>query len=151
MVLCIFVIMNEFACYTASIIITPSGSPTAGQSYSLECSISGTSDSATFQWLDGPTDNRTQLTSDGSRTVDSTSSVSQLQFSPLRASHGGQYTCQATVVGVTVEGTATVEINRKSMAVVLGTSPASCLIFSTHLQAEGDSACRVLPRVMVTL
>ena len=100
--------------------ITPSGSPTAGESYSLECSVSGTSDSATFQWLEGPTDNRTQLTSDGSRTVNSTSSVSQLQFSPLRASHGGPYTCQATVVGVVVEGTATVVVNGKHCQFHLG-------------------------------
>ena len=97
----------------ASVVITPSDSPMAGQTYSLECSVSGTRDSATFQWLEGPTDNRTQLTTDGSRTINSTSSVSQLQFSPLRASHGGQYTCQATVMGVVLERSANVVVDGK--------------------------------------
>ena len=119
----------------------PSGSPTAGQSYSLACSVSGTSDSATFQWLEGPTDNRTQLTSDGSRMIIEGvpfNFLSQLLFSPLRASHGGPYTCQATVAGMSLEETATVEVNRKSMTVMLASSPDS-LIFSMHMRAEGES------------
>ena len=93
--------------------ITTSGSPSAGETFSLECSISGTSDDATFQWLRGSPDNRTQLTSGGSRTINSTSSVSQLQFSPLRASHGGLYTCQVMVGNAAVEETTTVEVNRE--------------------------------------
>ena len=93
---------------------TSSSSPSAGEPFSLECSLSGTSDSTTFQWLKRPADNMTQLTSDGSTTVNSTSTVSQLLFSPLRASHGGLYTCQATVVGgATLEGSTTVQVNRK--------------------------------------
>ena len=112
--ICLY-IYKDVTCYIVNVVITSSGSPTAGQSYSLECSVSGTSDSTTFQWLEGPTDNKTQLTIDGSRTVSSTSSVIQLQFSPLRASHGGPYTCRATVVGVAVEGTATVVVNGKYM------------------------------------
>ena len=94
-------------------IITPSGSPSFGQSYTLECSVNGTSDPATFQWLEGPSDSRTQITSDGSRTVVSTSSLSQLQFPSLMASHGGLYTCQAMVRGVVAEETTTVDVNRK--------------------------------------
>ena len=104
--------------HPASIIVraTSSGSPTAGEHFSLECSLSGTSDSATFQWLKGPADNTTQLTSDGSTAINSTSSVSQLLFSPLRASHGGLYTCQASVVGVaTLEGSTNVQVNRKDL------------------------------------
>ena len=97
-----------------SVLATSSGSPMAGEIFSLECSLSGTSDSATFQWLKGPADNMTQLTSDGSTTINSSSSVSQLLFSPLRASHGGLYTCQATVVGgATLEGSTTVQVDRK--------------------------------------
>ena len=95
-------------------IITSSGSPTAGGMYTLECSVSGTNDSAmSFQWFLGPADNRTQLTSDDSFTINSNSSISQLQFTSLRASHGGHYTCQATVGGVAVEGNTTVEVDRK--------------------------------------
>ena len=104
--------------HPASIIVrtTSSGSPMAGEPFSLECSLSGTSDSAVFQWLKGQTDNRTLLTSDGSTTINSTSSVSQLLFSPLRASHGGLYTCQASVMGLaTLEGSTNVQVNRKDL------------------------------------
>ena len=92
---------------------TSSSSPSAGEPFSLECSLSGTSDSATFQWLKGPADNMTHLTIDGSTTINSTSSVSQLLFSPLRASHGGLYTCQATIVGGATEGSTTVQVSCK--------------------------------------
>ena len=99
--------------FSVSVIITSSGPPTAGESYTMECSVSGTSDPVTFQWLEGPPDSRTPLISDGSRTINSDSSLSQLQFSTLRASHGGIYTCQATVRGVVVEGNTIVEVIRK--------------------------------------
>ena len=96
-------------------IITTSGSPIAGEIYTLECSVSGTSDPATFQWLEGPPDNRTQLTGDA---INSNSSVSQLRFSTLMASHGGLYTCKATVGSVVVERTVTLEVSRKYMYVL---------------------------------
>ena len=89
-------------CITVSVVITSStaGTPTAGETYSLDCSVSGTSDpAATYQWFDG---NGTQLVNG-----------SQLQFSPLRASDAGTYTCQATLEGVVVEGNATVNLNCK--------------------------------------
>ena len=84
--------------------ITPSAvdTPTAGETFSLNCSLSGTTDPVTYQWFEGPVSSGTQL-----------SSVSQLEFSPLRASDAGLYTCQATVGGVMVEGTTTVTISRK--------------------------------------
>ena len=95
-----------------NVLTTSSGSPSAGKPFSLECSLSGTSDSTTFQWLKGPADNMTQPTSDGSTAINSTSTVSQLLFSPLKASHGGLYTCQATVVGgATFEGSTAVQVN----------------------------------------
>ena len=63
--------------------------PTTGETYTLECSVNGTTDSVIFQWFDG---NEILL-----------SNVSQLQFSSLLASHAGTYTCQATVESVVVE------------------------------------------------
>ena len=84
---------------TVNIVITPTGTPTAGETFSLNCSVTGTDDSATYQWFDS---NGTQLIN-----------ISQLQFSPLRASEGGAYSCRATVRGVVVEGTATVTVNCK--------------------------------------
>ena len=79
--------------------ITHSGTPTAGETFSLNCSLSGTTDPVTYQWINS---NGTQL-----------SNVSQLMFSPLLASHVGVYTCQATVGSVVVEGSATVSISRE--------------------------------------
>ena len=105
--------LSLYILFSVSVVLTPSDSPVAGQTYSLECSVNGASDSVTFQWLEGPTNNRTQFTTNGSRTINSTSSVSQLQFSPLRASHGGHYTCQATVMGVVLEGSANVVVDGK--------------------------------------
>ena len=65
------------------IVITSNGSLTAGQSYFLDCSVTETTDPATYQWFNS---NGTQLTN-----------TSQLSFSPLLASHAGNYTCRATV------------------------------------------------------
>ena len=74
------------------------GTPTAGETYSLDCSVSGTSNPATYQWFDN---NGTEL-----------ANTTQLQFSPLRASEAGMYTCRATVEGMVVmERNATVDIN----------------------------------------
>ena len=84
-----------------NVVITPSaaGTPTAGETYSLDCSVSGTSNLATYQWFDN---NGTQL-----------ANTSQLQLSPLRVSDAGMYTCRATVEGVMLEGSATVNTNCK--------------------------------------
>ena len=84
--------------------ITPSAIDilTAGEAFSLNCSVSGITDPVTYQWFEGPASNGIQL-----------SNVSQLEFSPLRVSHAGLYTCQATVGGMIVERTTTVNVNRK--------------------------------------
>ena len=79
--------------------VTSTGTPTAGQSYSLDCSVSGTTNLTTYQWFNS---NGTQLTN-----------TSQLQFSPLLASYAGTYTCRATVGSVVVESSDMVEINCK--------------------------------------
>ena len=80
-------------------VITSTGTPTAGQTYSLDCSVTGTADSATYRWFH----------SNGTRLPD----TSQLEFSPLLASHAGTYTCQATVGGVVMESSTTLEISCK--------------------------------------
>ena len=79
------------------VLITPTGTPTAGQSYALDCSVTGIADPATYQWFDS---NGTQLTS-----------TSQLQFSPLLASDAGTYICRATVGSVVLENSFMVDIN----------------------------------------
>ena len=86
--------------------ITPSavGVPTAGQTYSLTCSLTGATDTVIYQWFKGLTNNGTLLTNN-----------SQLQFSSLRASDAGLYTCRANVhvMGVAIEDSTTMSINCK--------------------------------------
>ena len=116
MKLAIYLVCNNTVFYNVVITPSASGIPTAGDAtYSLNCSVSGmAADPATYQWFKGSADNRTLLTSDRSRTVVSNSSISQLQFSLLLASHAGLYICQATVGGVVVKGTTNVTVNCKT-------------------------------------
>ena len=91
-----------------NVTITTIGSPTAGDYYSLKCSVSGTSDAASYQWF-GP--NGESITNSSSRMVFSNSSLTLLEFSPLQAFHAGLYTCRATVNGIVVENSASVTVN----------------------------------------
>ena len=91
---------------SVSLSITTSGVDTliAGESYSLECSVNGATDQATYRWLKGPASSRMQLTN-----------TSWLLFSPLRASDAGPYTCQV-IVGtniIAVEGHYTISPVRR--------------------------------------
>ena len=81
--------------------ITVSGSPIAGENYTLECSA-GNSQVQSFQWL-GPPDGRTPIAENSPRpSISSTSTLSQLQFVPLQQSDNGSYSCSATVDGETL-------------------------------------------------
>ena len=75
--------------------ITPSGTNTAGETYSLVCSatVTGSSDQPTISWLDAMNNIVP------SEMVTTTGSMSTLTFDPLAASHAGTYTCRATVTG----------------------------------------------------
>ena len=91
--------------------ITPTsvGTLTTGQAYSLNCSLTGITDTAvTYQWFKRLPSNGTQLTN-----------THQLQFSSLRASDAGLYTCRATLNSVEIEETTTVTITRKCSNVLL--------------------------------
>ena len=68
--------------------ITDSGISTAGQMYTLTCSVDvpGT---PSIQWQYS---NGSEATTGGGITV----SAGVLTFNPLRTSHGGEHTCQAT-------------------------------------------------------
>ena len=88
---------------TISVFIAPSGTNTAGETYSLVCSVTvtGSANTPAITWLNGDI----EITSDSSRTVSSTTSdgtngySSTLTFNPLSASHAGTYTCIAAVSG----------------------------------------------------
>ena len=72
--------------------ITSSGTATAGESYSLECTITvtGSIDQPVITWLSRMDNMITSgvVTNRGSST---------LTFNPLAASHAGTYTCRATL------------------------------------------------------
>ena len=98
--------MHEYTC-AVSVAISPSGSTMAGENYTLECSANGAL--ATFQWFD---ESGNEVTNEDSmRIVTNSPSNSLLHFSPLHLSHGGQYTCYATVQGVTDSKSFLVSVN----------------------------------------
>ena len=72
--------------------ITPFGTATAGETYSLVCSVTVTGSTATptITWLD-PMNN--QVTSG----VMTTGSMSTLTFNPLSASQAGTYICRVAL------------------------------------------------------
>ena len=93
-------------------ITSVSGTNTAGETYSLECSatVTGSTDQLTVTWLD-PMYNPVP-----SEMVTTTGSMSTLTFNPLSASHAGTYTCRATV-GNTMQ-TATMDVTVESECLV---------------------------------
>jgi hypothetical protein len=84
---------NEATPTITDVSITPSGTATAGESYSLECTVTvtGSTDQPMITWLMGPMNN--MITSG----VMITGSMSTLTFNPLLGSHAGTYTCRAAV------------------------------------------------------
>ena len=87
--------------------VTAGGNPTLGQQYILTCNVSvasGVTGTPTVQWV-GP-GSSTPMATGGDFTVRNTT----LTINPLRQSHAGQYTCQATTVGGDT-GTASVIVN----------------------------------------
>ena len=100
--------VNFRANETVSILVSPTGSSTAGEIYSLMCSATLHPDSIplpsdvpspTFEWFFGP--NNSSLPSGVSSPETTFNDVdtytSTLQFSPLSQSHAGMYTCRLGV------------------------------------------------------
>ena len=89
-----------------SLTLATNGIPTAGQAYSLNYCLTGitviVTDTVSYQWFKGQDSYGTHLTN-----------TSELQFSSLRASDAGSYTCWAMVRSVEMEGTTTMSVNRK--------------------------------------
>lgn len=80
--------------------VTSGPNPTLGQQYTLTCDVTIVGDlgTPTVQWM-GP-GSSAPIATGGDFTVRSISPYT-LTISTLRQSHGGQYTCQATVGGET--------------------------------------------------
>ena len=98
---------------TVTVVVSGDGTPTAGQSYTLTCSVSGAS-VTTYQWR-----------KDGSVIQGETTEM--LSFSPLRLSDAGQYTCEVTVNSMTLTDDKNVVIMSKISKLV------HCVYYSLSL------------------
>ncbi len=76
--------------------VEESGTPTAGQDYTLSCKVVVGEGMPTLQWI-GP---------GGETILEQPGTFLNLTFSPLNTSSGGEYTCQSTVGVAAVERTA---------------------------------------------
>ena len=96
--------------------ITSSGTGTAGENYSLECTVTvtGSNDQPTTTWLMGPMDN--MITSG----VVTTGSMSTLTFNPLAASDAGTYTCRATLGSAVDSESTTIAVHSEWIIITWG-------------------------------
>ena len=100
---------------SVNVMITTSGSPTVGEMYTLECSVTGSTDQPTITWLD----DGDEITFSANRMVSATTVnsgdgiySSTLTFTPLMATDAGMFMCRATLgdavqtvsMDVTVQG-----------------------------------------------
>ena len=125
--------------------ITPSGTNTAGETYSLVCSVTvtGSIDQLTITWLD-PVNNTVP-----SEMVTTTGNMSTLTFDPLVISHAGTYTCRATLGDDVQTATVTVTVQSKCSL------PVSLLPVHMHERLNMDEvitrSCASLVQSLPTL
>ena len=107
---------------TLDITISHGGGPfIAGQSYNLTCTVTleNAAGTPSVEWLDpnnNPLHNNGNITVGDTVTVHCSTYTTTLHFTTLRTSHGGQYSCQATL-GV-VNNTAAVNITVLSKSIL---------------------------------
>ena len=84
-----------------AVIITSEGDPTAGNTYTLVCRVSvveGLVVDPNVVWLDSNRMNVTGLNiTVGGPSIEGSVITNNLTFSPLHTSHGGEYTCRASI------------------------------------------------------
>ena len=83
------------------VMVTSKGDPTAGNTYTLVCQVSvveGLVVNPVVEWLDS---NGTAVSgvnlSVGEPNIEGSVATRNLTFSPLHTSHGGNYTCRASI------------------------------------------------------
>ena len=93
---------------TVTVSIISSGTATAGESYSLRCTVTvtGSTDQPTITWLMGPMNNQMMVSSG----IVTTGSMSTLIFNPLSASDAGTYTCRTTLGSVMDSASMTITV-----------------------------------------
>ena len=121
---------------SVNVMITTSDSPTVSGTYTLECSVTGSTNQPTITWLDSGVkiapSGATRMVS-GTTMNPGGSYFSNLTFTPLSVSDAGMFMCRVTLgdsiqnasIAVTVEGKCNIGIHEKDH---------SCLSFRpTHL------------------
>ena len=110
-----------------NVMITTSGSPSVGEMYTLECSVTGSNDQPTITWLE----DGAEITSSATRMVSTTTMNSSdgysstLTFTPLSAFDAGMFMCRATLgdvmqiasIALNVEGKSNVQIHENVYSV----------------------------------
>ena len=93
---------NKPSCFTALtapvVAITTAGAPTAGGEFTLTCTVTvvkGLVVQPTVEWVDAG--NMIVMSDEDGITVRTVDNALDLMFNPLLTSHGGQYTCRATI------------------------------------------------------
>ena len=105
--------------------------PTLGQPYTLTCNVSVASGFGipTVQWM-GP-GSSTPISTGGDFTVSSTSPYT-LTINPLRQSHAGQYTCEATVQNVTITASESLAVDGMTVLAKFIGKDMRCLCLLFH-------------------
>ena len=123
--------------------ITPTGTSTAGSMYTLTCTVTVVENlvaQPTVEWLDS--DSMTVMSGSditvGSVMRSGSMSTLTLEFNPLHTSHGGQYTCRATInipnIVTDLSNSAAMNIIVQSMYSILSVSRVhvfDCLLHSS--------------------
>ena len=108
---------------TFDISISDDGGPyIAGQSYNLTCTVTleNTTGALTVEWLDpdnNPLPNSSDITMER-LPVNNSTYTTTLHFTTLQTSHGGQYSCQATLGAFNYNRTATTNITVQSKSML---------------------------------
>ena len=94
-----------------TVTITASGENTAGEHYSLTCTVEvvGSSDVPTITWITTEPEMMSQTSDDNSTHVRS----NILSFTPLKESHANNYTCVVNVVDITVTKSYLLDVQSK--------------------------------------
>ena len=107
--------MSSFCYYTVdiTIVLTTSGASTAGEVYSLECSVNTTDSSSNQSTIDitwlNPMNDRVP-----SGMVSTVGNTSTLTFNPLAASDAGTYTCRVGAGSTIQNATTSITVESKS-------------------------------------
>ena len=85
------ILSKIFTAPSVSVVITPTGTAVAGQSYSLSCSVSGAASlsptSTTYRWYNESTNPRSQVGTNSSAYA----------FTRVQPYYAGQYTCEVMI------------------------------------------------------